>query len=85
MIWKFRRFVLDEHQIKEEREMADIVGISNNSMHRILPEELEIKEYSAYVPQSLISESFEYFSWPLGTFLDCLYRFITVDETWVHH
>jgi [histone H3]-lysine36 N-dimethyltransferase SETMAR len=93
MIEKVHRIVLDDRRVKV-REIADIVGISNDRVHRILTKELEMKKYSArWVPRLLTPEQ------KLNRLSVCrdllvhfrrnpkdfLRRFITVDETWVHH
>lgn len=66
MTEKFKIFVFTKSV--RVREIAEIVGISNNSKHRILIEELEIKNFSS--PESFRSEikSLECFWHHFGNF-----------------
>lgn len=75
IIEKVHHIVLNDRRVKV-RKIADIMGISNDSVHRILTEELEMKKYLArWVPRLLAprctgakTESFECVSRPFETF-----------------
>ena len=85
--------VLDDWQIKV-REIAETIGISKERVGYILHEELDMKKLCArWVPRLLtadqkhthmkISEQcLEHFN---KNITDFVRRFITVDETWIHH
>lgn len=93
VIEKVHGIVLADRRVKV-REIAEIVGISKDSVHRILTEELGMKKLCArWVPRLLTpeqkhnrmtisKESLERFKRNPDDFFR---RFITVDETWVHH
>ncbi|XP_023231277.1 uncharacterized protein LOC111631292 [Centruroides sculpturatus] len=84
---------LDDSQLKV-RELADMVGISKSAVHRILTENLDMRKLCArWVPRLLTMgqkqrredvsiESLAMFRSNKAAFLR---RFITMDETWVHH
>ncbi|KYN36544.1 Histone-lysine N-methyltransferase SETMAR [Trachymyrmex septentrionalis] len=92
MVKKIHKMVLGDRRLKV-RELADMVNISKSAVHRILAENLEMKKLCArWVSRLLTIEqkqrredvSIEC----LATFrnkAEFLRRFITMDETWVHH
>ena len=93
MIEKIHKLVLEDRRIKV-RQIAEITGISTERVHFILHEQLQMKKLCArWVPRLLTVDqkqrrkdvSIEC----LGLFQrdkkEFLRRFITVDETWVHH
>ncbi|XP_033229681.1 uncharacterized protein LOC117181226 [Belonocnema kinseyi] len=85
--------ILDDRRVKV-REMAETVGISTERVHHILPECLDMKKLSVrWVPQLL---TLDHKRNRVTTSKDCLTmfnrnpneflrRFVTVDETWIHH
>uniref|UniRef100_A0A1I8NKG9 Uncharacterized protein n=1 Tax=Musca domestica TaxID=7370 RepID=A0A1I8NKG9_MUSDO len=84
--------VLNDRQIKV-REIANIMGISNDQVHLIIHEELQMKKLSArWVPHLLTVEQkrirMNISQACLDRFKrkkDFKRRFITVDETWIRH
>src|SRR5687768_12197365 len=94
MIKKIHGIVLEERRVKV-REIADIVGISNERVHNILHEHLAMKKLSSvrWVPRLLTTDqkrirvniSKECLSMFKRNEADYLGRFATVDETWIHH
>lgn len=93
MIRKVHKIVLDDRRLKV-REIADMVGISKSAVHRILTENLEMKKLCArWVPRLLTAEqkqrredvSNECLSKFRRNKTEFLRRFVTMDETWVHH
>ena len=82
MMKKIHKMVLDDRRLKV-RELADIVGISESAVHRILTENLDMRKLCArWVPHLHTIECFAMFHSNKADFLS---RFITVNETWVHH
>jgi len=90
---KIHGMILDDRRIKV-REVAEAVGISTERVHHILHEYLDMKKLSArWVPRLLTldhkrnrvtisEECLAMFSRNPNEFL---HRFVTVDETWIHH
>ena len=93
IIGKVHDILLDERRIKV-REIAETIGISKEHVGYVLHEELDMKTLCArWVPRLLtadekrtrmkISEQFlERFNKNKTDFVG---RFITMDETWIHH
>jgi histone-lysine N-methyltransferase SETMAR len=93
MVKKFHKMVLDDRRLKV-RELADMVGISKSAIHRKLTENVDMKKLCARWVQRLLTmdqkqrredvsvESLAKFHSNKAEFLR---RFITMDETWVHH
>ncbi|GFX91168.1 mariner transposase [Trichonephila clavipes] len=85
--------VLDDRRLKV-RELSDIVGTSKSAVHRILSKNLDMRKLCVrWVPRLLTVaqkqcledvsvECLAKFHSKNETFL---LRFITMDETWVHH
>ena len=93
MVKKIHTMVLEYRRLKL-RELADMVGISKSAVHRILTENLNMRKLcSRWVPRLLTMEpkqrlegfSIECLAMFHGNKTDFLRRFITMDETWVHH
>lgn len=90
---KIHGMILDDRRMKV-REVAETVGISTERVHHILHEYLDMKKLSArWVPRLL---TLDHKRNRVTTSKDCLAmfsrnpneflrRFITVDETWIHH
>ncbi|XP_025161796.1 histone-lysine N-methyltransferase SETMAR-like [Harpegnathos saltator] len=90
---KIHGMILDDRRMKV-REVAEAVGISTERVHHILHEYLDMKKLSArWVPRLLTldhkrnrvtisKECLAMFSRNPNEFLR---RFVTVDETWIHH
>ena len=85
--------VLDDRRLKVH-ELADIIGISKNAVIRILNENLDMKKLCAkQVPRLFIMEekqsrenvSIKCLAMFHSNKADCLHRYITIDEAWVHH
>lgn len=93
MIAKIHKIVMSDRRLKV-REIAEIVSISTERVNNILHEHLGMKKLCArWVPRLLTldqkrvrmdvsSDNLERFKRNPTEFLR---RFITVDETWVHH
>lgn len=93
IVAKVHDMVLNDRRIKV-REIANIMGISNDRVHLILHEELQMKKLSArWVPHLLTVDQkrirMKISQACLDRFkknkMDFKRRFITVDETWIHH
>ena len=85
--------VLDDPRLKM-RSLADIVGISKSAVHCILTKNVDIRKLCArWVPCLLTMEqkqrredvSIECLAIFHSNKADFLRRFITMNETWVHH
>jgi histone-lysine N-methyltransferase SETMAR len=85
--------VLDDWRIKV-REIAETIGISKERVGYALHEELRIKKLCAgWVPRLLTADQklirMKISEQCLGHFnknkTDLMRRFITMDETWIHH
>jgi len=85
--------VLDDGRMKV-REIADTIGISKERVGYILHEDLDTKKLCArWVPRLLTANQkragMEICEQCLGRFnknkTDFVRRFITMDETWIHH
>lgn len=85
--------VFDDRRLKV-RELADTVGISKSAVHRILTENLEMRKLCArWVPRLLSMEqkqrredvSIECLAMFHSNKVEFFRRFITMDETRVHH
>ena len=90
---KIHKMVLADRRVKV-RELADMVGISKSAVHRILTQHLHMKKLCArWVPRLLTMEqkqcredvSAECLIKFRSNKAEFLRRFITMDETWVHH
>ncbi|XP_055386796.1 uncharacterized protein LOC129615567 [Condylostylus longicornis] len=90
---KIHKIILDDHQLKVQ-ELADIVDLSKSAVHRILTENLDMKKLcSRWVPRLLIIDHKQHREdVPMNCLAmftknktEFLRRFITMDETWVHH
>ena len=93
MVRKTHKMVLDNHQIKV-RELADMLGILKSAVHRILTENLDLRKLCPkWVPRLLTMKrkqrredvSIECLAMFHRINADFLRRFISMDETWVHH
>ena len=93
MVKKIHKMVLDDRRLKV-RELANMVGISKSAVHRILSENLDMRKLcSRWVPRFLTMEqkqrredvSVKCLAMFYSNKADFLCRFITMDETWVHH
>ncbi|EFN77796.1 hypothetical protein EAI_17364, partial [Harpegnathos saltator] len=90
MVKKIHKMVLEDRRLKV-RELADMVGISKSAVHRILTENLDMRKLCArWVPrlgqkQRREDVSIECFAKFRSNKAEFLRRFITMDETWVHH
>ena len=93
MIAKIHRIVMDDRRMKV-RDIAEIVGISVDRVHNILHEKLEMKKLCArWVPRLLTIDqkrkrhdiSQQCLSKLKRNSQDFWRRFVTVDETWIHH
>ena len=93
MVKKIHKMVLGDRRLKV-RELADMVNISKSAVHRILAENLEMRKLCArWVPRLLTIEqkqrredvSIECLAMFRSNKAEFLRRFITMDETWVHH
>ena len=93
MVLKVQKVVLSDRRLKLV-EIADIVGISKERTHHILCEVLQMRKLSArWVPRllsleqkltrmTIAEESLALYKRNPTEFLR---RFVTVDETWIHH
>src|ERR1700712_1634247 len=93
IVTKVHDIVLHDRRVKV-REIAEAVGISTERVHNILHQHLEMKKLSArWVPRLLTVDQKRN---RVTTSKDCLdmfkrnpkeflRRFVTVDETWIHH
>jgi histone-lysine N-methyltransferase SETMAR len=93
IIEQVHNMVLDDRQMKV-REIAEAIGISKECVGYILHEELDMKKLCARrVPHLLTADQIrtcmKISEQCLRHFnknkTDFLHRFITVDETWIHH
>lgn len=93
IIAKVHDMVLDDRRVKV-REIGNAIGISNDRVHFILQQELHMKKLSArWVPHLLTVDQkrirMKISQACLDRFkrnkMDFKRRFITVDETWIHH
>ncbi|XP_018346987.1 PREDICTED: histone-lysine N-methyltransferase SETMAR-like, partial [Trachymyrmex septentrionalis] len=93
MVKKIHKMVLGDRQLKV-RELADMINISKSAVHRILAENLEMRKLCArWVPRLLTVEQkqrredvpIECLAMIRSNKAEFLRRFITMDETWVHH
>lgn len=93
MVKKIHKMALDDRRLKV-RKPADMVGISKSAVHRILTEKLDMRKLCArWVPRLLTIEqkqrredvSIECLAKFHSNKAEFLRRFITMDETWVHH
>ncbi|XP_023218736.1 uncharacterized protein LOC111620945 [Centruroides sculpturatus] len=93
MVEKIHKMVLDDSQLKVQ-ELADMVGISKSAVHHILTENLDIRKLCAkWVPHLLTmgqkqrceDVSIKSLAMFCSKKAEFLRRFITMDETWVHH
>jgi [histone H3]-lysine36 N-dimethyltransferase SETMAR len=93
MISKIHGIVLEDRRVKV-REIAETVGISTERVHNILHQKLEMKKLCArWVPRLLtidhkrmrVDVSKECLSLLSHNSKDFWRRFVTVDETWIHH
>ena len=93
IVAKVHDMVLNDRR-KKVREIANIMGISNDRVHLILHEELQMKKLSArWVPHLLTVDQkrirMNISQACLDRFkrnkMDFKRRFKTVDETWIHH
>jgi len=85
--------ILDDRRMKV-REIAETIGISKERVGYILHEELDMKKlYARWVPRLLTADQkrtrmkvseqcWERFN---KNKTDFVHRFITMDETWIHH
>lgn len=90
---KIHEMILDDRRMKV-RELAHAVGISTERVHHILHEYLDMRKLSArWVPRLL---TLDHKRNRMTTSKECLAmfnrnpdeflrRFVTVDETWIHH
>lgn len=92
IIKKIHNAISTDRQVKI-RELSDIVNISNDRVHNILTEHLEMKKILArWVPRMLAADQkrirINVSTECLGMFnrspSDFLRRFVTVDDTWIH-
>ena len=92
MVEKIHKMVLDNRRLKV-RELADMVGISKSSVHRILTENLALRKLCArWMPHSLTmkqkqhreSVSIESLTMFHSNKADFLRPFISMDKIWVH-
>lgn len=93
IVEKVHKIVLNDRRSKLV-EIAEAVGISTERVHYILTEVLDMRKLSArWVPRLLTPEqklirkmiSEECLARLQHNPVDFLRRFITVDETWIHH
>ncbi|XP_032678153.1 histone-lysine N-methyltransferase SETMAR-like, partial [Odontomachus brunneus] len=93
MVTKIHKMVLDDRRLKV-RELAEMVGISKSTVHRILTENLDMEKLCArWVPRLLTIEqkqrredvSIECLAMFRSNKTEFLRRFITMGETWVYH
>jgi histone-lysine N-methyltransferase SETMAR len=93
MVKKIHKMILDDRRLKV-RELADLAGISKSTVHRILTDSLDMRKLCArWVPRLLTMEqkqcredvSIECLAMFRSNKAEFLRRFITMDETWVHH
>lgn len=90
---KIHEMILDDRRLKV-RELAEAVGISTERVHHILHEYLAMRKLSArWVPRLLtidhkhnrVKSSKECLEMYKRNPNEFLRRFVTVDETWIHH
>jgi histone-lysine N-methyltransferase SETMAR len=93
IVEKIHGIVMEDHRVKV-REIAEAVSISTERVHHILHEKLHMKKLCArWVPRLLTlnhkrtrkdisMQCLEMFN---RNPQDFLRRFVTVDETWIHH
>jgi histone-lysine N-methyltransferase SETMAR len=93
MVQKLHKIVLNDRRLKLV-EIAEAVGISKERAHHILCEVLGMRKLSArWVPRLLTPEqklnrmttSEQCLALFKSNPTDFLRRFVTVDETWIHH
>ena len=93
MVNKVHDIVMTDRRVTE-RHIASTVGITQERVHSILKEDLEMRKLSArWVPRLLTVDQKHTRRTLWGTNLNLfeedpanfLKRFITMDETWVHH
>jgi transposase len=73
--------VLDDRRMKV-REIAETIGISKKRVGYILHEELDMKKLLRKIGAALSEQCLERFN---KNKTDFVRRFITMDETWIHH
>jgi len=90
---KTLKIIMSDHKVKV-KEIADILKISAGSVHTIIHEHLGMKKlFSKWVPRLLTVEQkqqriddsercLELFN---RNKMDFLRRYVTMDETWIHH
>ncbi|XP_076667941.1 histone-lysine N-methyltransferase SETMAR-like [Andrena cerasifolii] len=93
MVKKIYKMIVDDRRLKV-RELADMIGIPKSPVHRILTENLDMRKLCArWVPRLLAVKQKQRRE---DVSVECLAvfhrsqaefsrRFITMDETWVHH
>ncbi|GBP83022.1 Histone-lysine N-methyltransferase SETMAR [Eumeta japonica] len=90
---KIHEMILDDRRMKV-RKLAHAIGISTERVHHILHEYLDMRKLSArWVPQLLtldhkrnrVTTSKECLAMFSRNSDEFLRRFVTVDETWIHH
>ncbi|XP_076623122.1 histone-lysine N-methyltransferase SETMAR-like [Colletes latitarsis] len=93
IVKKIHKTVLNDRRLKV-RELANMVGISKSAVQRILAENLDMRKLCArWVPRLFTMEqkqrcedvSIECLTMFHRNKAEFLRRFITMDETWVHH
>ena len=93
MVKKVHKMVLDDRRLKA-RELVDMVGISKRAVHRILTENLDMRKLCVRWVSSLLTMeqkqrredvSIECLAMFHDDTTDFLRRFITMDDTWIHH
>jgi histone-lysine N-methyltransferase SETMAR len=92
-IEKVHRIVLENRKVKL-REIADTLKISEGSVHTILHERLSMRKlFSKWVPRLLtvdqkqqrVDDSERCLELFMRNKKDFLRRYVTMDETWIHH
>lgn len=93
MVLKIHTILMQDRRLKV-REIADMVNISTERVHHILTEELGLSKLSArWVPRLLTADqkcnrlriANECLDLYKRNPADFLRRFVTCDETWIHH
>ena len=89
MVKKIHKMVLDDSRI-EVHKLVDMVGIQKSDVHHILTENLGMKmnnDKKMTIKQKQRRKDFSIESLAMfhSNKADFSRRFITMDETWVHH
>ncbi|KAF7274862.1 hypothetical protein GWI33_012474 [Rhynchophorus ferrugineus] len=91
-IKKINKIILNDRKLNLNK-IVDTLNISNESVHQIIHEYLGMKKFCAkWVPRELtfyqnqrVDESEQYLKMIKHNKFEFLHRYVTKDETWLHH